>query len=167
MWTILLIGYFLTWSLVRRILLAKKRPVSALAWTWSIILFPYLRPLAYFVFGIERITRKWLELRVDFGLSKLADPGVDEDARKVSARIGELTAEQRRTVQALSRINELAPSTAEFARLTRVGAPSAEFHHMHARDRSRTTGTVKTATAKSRRASGIKYLLRSGQSVER
>jgi hypothetical protein len=45
MWTILLIGYFLTLALIPRALLAKKRPVSALAWTWSIILFRYLGPL--------------------------------------------------------------------------------------------------------------------------
>ena len=40
------------------------------------------------------MTRKRFELRAEFGLSKLADPGVDEDARKVAARIKELTAEQ-------------------------------------------------------------------------
>ncbi len=113
MWTILLIGYFLTWALIPRILLAKKRPVSALAWTWSIILFPYLGPLSYFAFGVERMTRKRLQLRAEFGLSKLGDPGSDEDARQVAALIEKLSPEERRLISALSRVNELAPSTAD------------------------------------------------------
>lgn len=113
MWTILLVGYFLTWALIPRILLAKKRPVSALAWTWSIVLFPFFGPLAYFIFGVERMTRKRLELRAEFGLSKLGDPGLDESAQHVAALIKNLSPEEQRTMSALSSINELAPSTAE------------------------------------------------------
>ena len=55
--TILLIGYLLTWAFIPFILLARKRPVSTLAWIWAVVLFPFVGPIAYLLFGVDRITR--------------------------------------------------------------------------------------------------------------
>ena len=119
MWTILLIGYFLTWALIPRILLAKKPPVSTLAWLWAIILFPYVGPLFYFVFGVEGMTRKRIQSRAEFRRSKLDNPSLDEDGKQVSHLIEILSGGEQRTMIGLSRVNEFAPSTAdEIALLT-------------------------------------------------
>ena len=52
----LLISYFLTWVFIPWILLARKRPESTLAWIWAILLFPFLGPIAYLLFGVDRVT---------------------------------------------------------------------------------------------------------------
>ena len=58
-WSIVWFGYLLTWGVIPHIFLRNKPPVSTLAWIWAVILFPYVGPLFYFVFGTERIER-WL-----------------------------------------------------------------------------------------------------------
>ncbi|MEP6672528.1 MAG: cardiolipin synthase [Chthoniobacter sp.] len=54
----LLTAYFLTWAAIPFILLAQKRPVSTLAWVWTVILFPFIGPIAYLLFGLDRLTRR-------------------------------------------------------------------------------------------------------------
>ena len=41
-WSLVWIGYFLTWTTIPHILLRNKPPASTLAWIWAVILFPYL-----------------------------------------------------------------------------------------------------------------------------
>jgi cardiolipin synthase A/B len=53
-----LIAYFLTWALIPWILLSGKRPESTLAWIWAVLLFPLVGPLAFLLFGVDRVTRE-------------------------------------------------------------------------------------------------------------
>ena len=39
-WTLVWIGYLLTWGTIPHILLRNKPPASTLAWIWAVILFP-------------------------------------------------------------------------------------------------------------------------------
>jgi cardiolipin synthase A/B len=57
---IAVVGYGITLVTIPFILMAQKRPAGTLAWLWAVILFPYLAPLAYLVFGSEQIYRKRL-----------------------------------------------------------------------------------------------------------
>ncbi|MEI9893043.1 MAG: PLDc N-terminal domain-containing protein [Chthoniobacter sp.] len=50
-WSIVWVGYLLTWGAIPHIFLRNKPPVSTLAWVWAVILFPYIGPLCYFLFG--------------------------------------------------------------------------------------------------------------------
>ena len=59
-WSVITLGYILTWALIPFILLRNKPPVSTLAWIWAVILFPYIGPLAYVLLGDERLARKKL-----------------------------------------------------------------------------------------------------------
>jgi cardiolipin synthase len=114
-WSIVWVGYLLTWAVIPHILLRNKPPVSTLAWIWAVILFPYLGPLFYFVFGTERIVRK--KLRAN---REMAATGSREE-RKITARtralVDALPTDERACVELLSRINELAISSAESTRL--------------------------------------------------
>jgi cardiolipin synthase len=55
----LLAGYLATLSLIRWVLLSKRRsPVSAVAWIMAILLLPYVGGLLFVVFGINRVERR-------------------------------------------------------------------------------------------------------------
>ncbi len=114
-WSLVWLGYLLTLTLVPHILLRNKPPVSTLAWIWAVILFPYVGPLFYFVFGTDRIVRK--KLRAS---REMAASGAREE-RKITPRtralLEALPPEERGAVELLSRINELAISSAESTRL--------------------------------------------------
>lgn len=114
-WSFVWFGYLLTLTLIPHILLRNKPPVSTLAWIWAVILFPYVGPLFYFVFGTERIVRK--KLRAS---REMAASGAREE-RKITPRtrslLEALPTEERGAVELLSRINELAISSAESTRL--------------------------------------------------
>src|SRR5438309_1797476 len=79
-WSYFWLSYLLTWALIPHILLRNKPPVSALAWIWAVILFPYIGPLFYFVFGTERIERKKLRANLEMAASGA------RDERKITAR---------------------------------------------------------------------------------
>ncbi len=114
-WSIVWGGYLLTWAIIPHILLRNKPPVSTLAWVWSVILFPYLGPLFYFVFGTERVERT--KLRAN---REMAATGTREE-RKITAGTRELVDAlsdgERAHVELLSRLNELAISAAHSTRL--------------------------------------------------
>lgn len=63
---ITLCAYLLGLALIPRILLQKKRPASALAWIWAVLLFPFVGPLVYLLLGTERIRRRRLRRRKQF-----------------------------------------------------------------------------------------------------
>lgn len=114
-WSLVWIGYLLTWAVIPHVLLRNKPPVSTLAWIWAVILFPYIGPLFYFFFGTERIERK--KLRAN---REMAATGVREE-RKITAATRELVDalpdDQRTGLELLSEINEFAISSAESTRL--------------------------------------------------
>ncbi|HEY2800957.1 MAG TPA: PLDc N-terminal domain-containing protein [Chthoniobacterales bacterium] len=59
-WSLVWLGYLLTWATIPHILLRNKPPASTLAWVWAVILFPYLGPFFYFLFGTDRLIRQRL-----------------------------------------------------------------------------------------------------------
>lgn len=108
-WTALILGYILTLGLVPRVLLSDKRPVATLAWIWSIVLFPYLGALCYLAFGSEHIHRKRLVRRAGFKSSRAAR----KDRRELERSMYALSPTERDLLRLISRINEIATSTAD------------------------------------------------------
>jgi cardiolipin synthase len=114
-WSIFWLGYFLTWGAIPHVLLRNKAPGSTLAWIWAILLFPYLGPLFYFVFGTERIERKKLRARREMAASGArAERRISTFTRTLVDAVPEA---DRAVVDLLSQINELAVSSAEATRL--------------------------------------------------
>jgi cardiolipin synthase len=114
-WSIAWLGYLLTWGIIPHILLRNKPPVSTLAWIWAVILFPYLGPLFYLVFGTERVERK--KLRAS---REMAAAGVRAERQITAfthALVESLPEPERAAVHLLSGINELAVSSVESTRL--------------------------------------------------
>jgi cardiolipin synthase len=114
-WSFVWLSYLLTWAVIPHVLLRNKPPVSTLAWIWAVILFPYIGPLFYFIFGTERIERK--KLRAS---KEMAASGAREE-RKITARTRQLVdglpTEERSCVEMLSGFNEFAISSADSTRL--------------------------------------------------
>lgn len=114
-WSLVWISYLLTWTVIPHVLLRNKPPVSTLAWIWAVILFPFLGPFFYLIFGTERIQRK--KLRAS---QEMAASGTREE-RKITARtralVDSLPDTERASVELLSRINEFAISSAVSTRL--------------------------------------------------
>jgi cardiolipin synthase len=53
------VGYLLTLVLLRWVLLMKKeQPSSTVAWVMAIVLIPYLGPLLFLIFGVNRVDRR-------------------------------------------------------------------------------------------------------------
>lgn len=118
MWTALLIAYFLTWLCIPHVLLTNRRPVSALAWTWAIVLFAFVGPLAYFVFGIDRMTRRRIRQRTQLDFSRRAKRAQPPpDVAQTMQCIEGLTTEAQAFLRQVSTINEIPPSTADDIRL--------------------------------------------------
>src|SRR4029453_316381 len=114
-WSLIWFGYLLTWALIPFILLRNKPPVSTLAWVWAVILFPYLGPLFYFVFGDERLARK--KVRASREMSSTGAREERTITAPTRALLEELRPEARKAVETLSRINGVAASSAEEVRL--------------------------------------------------
>lgn len=115
--TTLLIGYFLTWLAIPHVLFAKRRPVSTLAWIWSIILFPFLGPLAYLVFGVDRMTRKRLRQRAKLDFSRRARTKQPPEFASALETLARIPRDGQRLIRQLATINEIPPSTADDVRL--------------------------------------------------
>ncbi len=119
-WSLVWVGYLLTWTVIPHVLLRNKPPVSTLAWIWAVILFPYIGPLFYLFFGTERIERK--KLRAN---REMAASGIREE-RQITAGtrdlVNALPDGQRAGLELLSRINEFAISSADSTRLLVDGA---------------------------------------------
>jgi cardiolipin synthase len=110
------IGYLLTsWAIIPHILSRNKPPVSTLAWIWAVILFPFIGPLFYFVFGTERMERK--KLRASKVLAAFgARPG-HQISHHTRALMAALPAAEGAILEVLSDINDVAVSSAETTRL--------------------------------------------------
>ena len=107
----LVIAYFLTWGVIPHILFTKKRPVSTLAWVWSIIALPFVGPIAYFMFGADRMQRKRLRKAARLGvLHRQSGRAEPEPAPQFSLRKNEL-------LRVLGEINQLPFSTASHVQL--------------------------------------------------
>jgi cardiolipin synthase len=115
-WSIFWLGYFLTsWAIIPHILSRNKQPVSTLAWIWAVILFPFVGPLFYFVFGTERMERKKLRAsRVLAASGARADHQISQHTR---ALVSALPEAERAIAEVLSNINDFAASSAETSRL--------------------------------------------------
>jgi cardiolipin synthase len=107
-------------GIIPHIFLRNKPPVSTLAWIWAVILFPYVGPLFYFVFGTERIERKKLRAR-----HEMAASGARAERRVTAFTLALLEAlpeAERTAVELLSNINELVVSSVHSTRLLIGGA---------------------------------------------
>ena len=114
-WSIVWIGYLLTWATIPHILLRNKPPASTLAWIWAVILFPYGGAIFYFIFGTDRLVRQKLRA------TREMDAAGGREERRVSvdtrAAVADLPESERESVAWLSKINEYAISCAEETRL--------------------------------------------------
>lgn len=118
-WTLLIVGYVLSWAAIPHLLLAQKRPASTLAWFWAILLFPYLGTLAYVLLGADRMRRKRLRqmAKMNFIRHSVA-PGSAQKLAQGNAAASSL-------MRALANINQIPPSTASDLRLL---IDSAQFY---------------------------------------
>jgi cardiolipin synthase len=123
-WSFVWIGYLLSWVLIPFILLRNKPPVSTLAWVWAVILFPYLGPLAYLVFGTDRIVRK--RVRASRELTQVSGREQKVITEKTRKLMDELYEGERAPAELLSRINEISVTTGQELRLLHGGAA---FYH--------------------------------------
>src|SRR3954469_5570952 len=95
-----LVAYFATWVFIPWILFSGKRPESTLAWVWAILLFPFFGPVAYLLFGVDRITRERARKRDRAGRAELA-----RDQLGLAIRDEPL-------FRALAKLSDIPPSTA-------------------------------------------------------
>ena len=114
-WSFIWFGYLLTWASIPVILMRKKAPVSTLAWIWAVILFPYLGPIFYFIFGDEHLVRK--KLRASRELSHSGEREERKITAQTRALLEWLHPDERSGIETLSRINDVAASSAEEVRL--------------------------------------------------
>jgi len=130
----LFIGYLLTWVVIPHVLLAKKRPVSTLAWVWSIIALPFVGPIAYFMFGADRMQRKRLRKAARLGL--LHSSGQKQEPASAQG----FSPRKKEMLRVLSEINQIPSSTASKVELlidAREFYPELERriaeakHHIH------------------------------------
>ncbi len=130
----LFVAYLLTWAVIPHILFAKKRPVSTLAWVWSIIALPFLGPIAYFMFGADRMQRKRLKKAARLGVLHAASHKHDPRAAH------EFSPRKTEMLRVLSEINQVPTSSARKVELlidAREFYPELErriseaSHHIH------------------------------------
>jgi cardiolipin synthase len=114
-WSFVWIGYLISWGLVPFILWRNKPPVSTLAWVWSVVLFPYVGPLAYMLLGNDRLARK--RLRAGRKLSAASGREERRITEKTRELLDSLDTPERELADLLSRINEIAATSAEEVRL--------------------------------------------------
>jgi cardiolipin synthase len=119
-WSIVWIGYLLSWGLIPFILVRNKPPVSTLAWVWSVILFPYIGPIAFLVFGTDRVVRK--RLRAGREMSVASSRDEKQITPKTRGLMEQLSPAESDTVNLLSRLNDISVTSAEEVRLLFGGA---------------------------------------------
>jgi len=105
-------AYLLTWLLIPYLLLQKKRPAATLAWLFAIILFPFIGPFIFLVFGPDRLRRKRLKklkkLEISTTTEKL-ESGLHNE--RVAAALNQLDVKTNKLFHLLSDINELPVSS--------------------------------------------------------
>ena len=114
-WSLVWLGYLLTWTAIPHILMRNKPPASTLAWIWAVILFPYVGTIFYVAFGTDRLVRQKLRA------TRAMDAAGAREERRITARtealVDQLPAAEQPTVDLLSHLNEFAVSSAEQTRL--------------------------------------------------
>lgn len=126
----LTIAYLLTWLAIPHVLLAKKRPTATLAWVWSIIGLPFVGPLAYFVFGADRMQRKRLRKAARLGLFR------HRTTREIRQKLDALPEQKSELIRTLTTINQVPASTANRVQLL---IDSKEFYSAFREQISRAT----------------------------
>jgi cardiolipin synthase len=124
----LLIAYFATWIFIPWILLAGKRPEATLAWIWAILLFPFLGPIAYLLFGVDRVTRSRRRARRPAqqrdGTPHDPPPSANHAPLfRALARLSEIPTTTARHVRILANATNFYPALEERIRAAR--------HHIH------------------------------------
>jgi len=61
-----LASYGISLASIAHLISLRKRPAPTLAWTWGMLLFPYLGVLLYWAIGADRLRRKRLRRRAGF-----------------------------------------------------------------------------------------------------
>jgi cardiolipin synthase A/B len=119
-WSLVWIGYLLTWTIIPHILTRNKPPASTLAWVWAVILFPYGGALFYFAFGTDRLVRQ--KLRATRQMDAAGGRGERRVNADTASLLKDLPDPDRVAIELLSDINEYAVSCADEARLLVDGA---------------------------------------------
>ena len=119
-WSLVWIGYLLTLATIPHVLTRNKPPASTLAWIWAVILFPFVGPFFYFLFGTGRLVRQKLRA------TREMDASGGRGERRLNADtisiLDSLSPRERQAVELLSNINEYAVSCADQSRLLVGGA---------------------------------------------
>ena len=115
----LVVAYLLTWFAIPHVLLARKRPTATLAWVWGIIAVPFAGPIAYFMFGADRMQRKRLRKAARLGMLR------HRGSKLVKEKVEELPPSESELVRVLTNISRIPPSTADSVRLL---IDSAQFY---------------------------------------
>lgn len=115
LWEVFVIaGYVLSWTMVPVVLRANKPPVSTLNWIWVCIFFPWVGPLAYFLFGSTHLARKHLSKREAIDAEELPRRHSEEILPAVVELLDSLTDGEREIATLLSKINTpVSSATAE------------------------------------------------------
>lgn len=114
-WSVVWIGYALTIATIPHILTRNKPPASTLAWLWAVILFPYVGPFFYVLFGTDRLVRQ--KLRATRQMDAAGGRGERRVNADTVAVLESLSPHEREAVELLSNINEYAVSCAHKTRL--------------------------------------------------
>lgn len=137
-WSIVWFGYLLTLATIPHILTRNKPPASTLAWVWAVILFPYVGPFFYVLFGTDRLVRQ--KLRATREMDASGGRGEKRVSADTTAILEALSPHEREAVELLSSINEYAVSCADETRLLVDGAEffialmqriDESRHHVH------------------------------------
>ncbi|MGV3533145.1 MAG: phospholipase D-like domain-containing protein, partial [Chthoniobacteraceae bacterium] len=115
----IVVAYLLTWFAIPHVLLARKRPTATLAWVWGIIAVPFAGPIAYFMFGADRMQRKRLRKAARLGMLR------HRGSKLVKEKVEELPPSESELVRVLTNISRIPPSTADSVRLL---IDSAQFY---------------------------------------
>ncbi len=135
------VGYVVSWAMIPVVLRANKPPVSTLNWIWVMFLFPWLGPIAYFLFGSDHLARKHLNKREE--LDAVARPREHrlELLPAVRALLATLPASEQAAIGLLSSFNEAVVSAAQEVELlvdaqtfypSLLSAIAGARHHVHA-----------------------------------
>lgn len=111
------VGRAISWSMVPFIIMAPKNPVSTLTWLWSVFLFPYVGPLAYLVFGSDRMNRRRLRGRQQAKAEHTSGPGTEDFDAAAGRILPTLDPASAAVTRLLARINEHATSAAAGVRV--------------------------------------------------
>lgn len=111
------VGRAISWTMVPFIILAPKDPVSTLTWIWAVFLFPYAGPLAYLIFGSNRLTRRRLRRHEQSKAEHVTGPGAADEDHAARAILPTLDDGVAAVARLLARVNEPKASAAAEVRV--------------------------------------------------